>query len=162
MFLRLGSESSDYILKEYSLDKIIKECIRKFAGQFIEKKLAINYETIEMTVLTDEKWFSFVLEQLLSNAIKYTNSGSVSIFIEKNILMIKDTGMGIAPEDLPRVFEKGYTGYNGRHDKRASGIGLYLCKRICDKLNHRIWATSVLGEGTCIHIDLERYIGEYE
>lgn len=161
-FLRLGSESSDFIIKEYSLDKMIKESLRKFAGQFIDKRLSITYEPMEKKILTDEKWFALILEQILSNAVKYTQTGGVTITLEENILCIKDSGIGIAKEDLPRIFEKGYTGYNGRRDKKASGIGLHLCKCACDKLNHRIWADSVLGEGTSFYIDLERYQGEYE
>lgn len=107
-------------------------------------------------MITDEKWLSFVIEQLLSNALKYTKEGSISVFMEKDILYIKDTGIGIAKEDLPRIFEKGYTGYNGRRDKRASGIGLYLVKRICDNLNHKIKISSVAGEGTTAALDLSR------
>ena len=97
------------------------------------------------------------IEQLLSNSIKYTKSGEISIFLENDsTLCIKDTGIGIASEDLPRIFDKGYTGFNGREDKRASGIGLYLCKRICSNLGHDIYASSVLGEGTEIRINLAR------
>ena len=99
-------------------------------------------------VLTDEKWLSFVLEQLLSNALKYTPGGEISIFWqEPDTLVIRDTGIGIAPEDLPRIFEKGFTGYNGRSDKKASGIGLYLCKRVCDRLGHGISIASARERG---------------
>lgn len=107
-------------------------------------------------VLTDEKWLSFVIEQLLSNALKYTPSGSITITLEDPLtLCIRDTGIGIAPEDLPRVFEKSYTGYNGRSDKKASGIGLYLCKRICHNLGHTITIESSLDTGTTVRIFLE-------
>ncbi|MDE6156147.1 MAG: sensor histidine kinase, partial [Eubacterium sp.] len=110
-----------------------------------------------ITVLTDEKWLSFVIEQVLSNALKYTSSGTISVYLENpKTLCIKDTGIGIAPEDLPRVFDKGYTGYNGRSDKRASGIGLYLCRRICTNLGHTITAESILDEGTTIKINLDK------
>lgn len=109
------------------------------------------------TVLTDEKWLSFVIEQLLSNALKYTPTGSITITLEPDTkLCIRDTGIGIAPEDLPRIFENGFTGYNGRSDKKASGIGLYLCKRICTNLGHTIEATSTVDKGTVITIDLSR------
>ncbi len=109
-----------------------------------------------MKVLTDGKWLTFVIEQLLSNALKYTNTGSITIEQEyPMILCIRDTGIGIAPEDLPRVFEKSYTGYNGRTDKKASGIGLYLCKRICDNLGHHITIESSLESGTVARINLE-------
>ena len=154
-FLRLNSESTDYVIKEYDLDKIIKGAVRKFSSDFIGRKLSLVYEPVNTTVITDEKWLSFVIEQVLSNALKYTSTGSIIITLEnKKTLRIRDTGIGIAPEDLPRVFEKGYTGYNGRTDKKASGIGLYLCKRICNNLGHAITARSIVGLGTIIDIDL--------
>jgi len=132
-FLRLNSESTDYVIKEYDLDKIIKSAVRKFSTDFIGRKLSLVYEPVNTTVITDEKWLSFVIEQVLSNALKYTPAGSITITLEnEKTLRIRDTGIGIAPEDLPRIFENGYTGYNGRTDKKASGIGLYLCKRICN------------------------------
>ena len=155
MFLRLDSESTDYVIKEYDLDTVVRGAIKKFAGEFIARKLVLCYEPLETKVVTDEKLLSFVLEQILSNALKYTTEGSITISLKKSkILCITDTGMGIAPEDLPRIFEKGYTGYLGRKDKKASGIGLYLCKRICKNLGHRIWAESVPGQGTTVFIDL--------
>lgn len=155
-FLRLDSDSTDYVLKEYRLDDIIRPAIRKLAPQFIMKKLSLVYDTIDRQVLTDEKWLGFVVEQVLTNAVKYTSSGSVKISCEDNKLIIKDTGIGIAPEDLPRIFDKGYTGFNGRMDRKASGIGLYLCRRICSNLGHNITAASVPGQGTEIVIELER------
>lgn len=154
-FLRLNSESTDYVIKEYDLDKIIKGAVRKFSADFIGRKLSLVYEPVNTTVITDEKWLSFVIEQVLSNALKYTPAGSIIITLEnEKTLRIRDTGIGIAPEDLPRVFENGYTGYNGRADKKASGIGLYLCKRICNNLGHTITACSIVDVGTIIDIDL--------
>ncbi len=154
-FLRLNSESTDYVFREYDLDKIIKQAVKKFSHDFIGRKLSLVYEPINTTVVTDEKWLSFVIEQVLSNALKYTQSGSITISLDADKkLSIRDTGIGIAPEDLPRIFQNGYTGYNGRSDKSASGIGLYLCKRICTNLGHTISATSVINEGTTITIDL--------
>lgn len=156
-FLRLNSESTDYVIREYDLDGIIRQSVKKFAGEFISRKISLIYEPLHSTVLTDEKWLSFVIEQVLSNALKYTPSGSISITMESgDRLCIRDTGIGIAPEDLPRIFEQGYTGYNGRADKKASGIGLYLCKRICERLGHGIKAESKIDEGTCIIIDFSR------
>lgn len=154
-FLRLDAESTDYVIKEYDLDKIIKQAVRKFSSDFIGRKISLIYEPLNTTVVTDEKWLSFVIEQVLSNALKYTPAGSITITLEADKkLCIRDTGIGIAPEDLPRVFENGYTGYNGRADKKASGIGLYLCKRICTNLGHGIKAESVIDEGTVVTIDL--------
>lgn len=156
-FLRLNSDSTDYVIKEYDLDSIIRQTVRKFAGDFISRKLSLVYEPLNAKVITDEKWLSFVIEQVLSNALKYTPSGSITITLEPDKkLCIQDTGIGIAPEDLPRIFENGFTGYNGRSDKKASGLGLYLCKRICNNLGHSITATSTVDVGTAITIDLSQ------
>ena len=154
-YLRLDSESSDFLIKKYDLDGIIRQAVRKFSSQFICRKIKLVYEPVGVTVLTDEKWLLFVLEQVLSNALKYTKSGEIEITLEEpKTVCIRDTGIGIAPEDINRIFEKGYTGYNGRTDKKASGIGLYLCRQICGKLGHKITAQSRVGEGTEIRIDL--------
>ena len=155
-YLRLDSDSTDFVFKTCDLDGIIRQCVRKYAKQFIRKKISLEYEGTEVQVLTDEKWLCFVIEQLLSNALKYTNTGSIRIFTQGETLVIEDTGIGIAPEDLPRVFEKGYTGYNGRTDKKATGIGLYLCKRILQKLGNEISISSAVGQGTRVSIDLRR------
>ena len=156
-FLRLGSDSTDYVIKEHELDDIVRGAVKKLAGDFINKRIKLEYTELNATVLTDEKWLAFVIEQVLSNALKYTPEGTVSVYLESpKTLCIRDTGIGIEPEDLPRVFENGYTGYNGRSDKKASGIGLYLCRRVCDKLGHTISAESKAGEGTVIRIGLDR------
>lgn len=155
-YLRLDSGQSDYVIREYDLDGVIKQAVRKYASFFIRKKLSLDYEPLHTSVLTDEKWLLFVIEQVLSNALKYTKSGRVSITLElPKTLCIRDTGIGIAKEDLPRIFENGFTGYNGRIDKRASGIGLSLCRRICANLGHTIRAESTPGQGTCIKLGLE-------
>ena len=157
-YLRLDSSEKDYVFREYSLDSIIKQAVRRFAPQFIRKKIKLEYETTNAVILTDEKWLLFVLEQLLSNSLKYTKPGGCISLQWKppQLLVVKDTGIGIAKEDLPRIFEKGYTGYNGREDKKASGIGLYLCKRICEKLGYGIWAESEIHKGTEMILDLKR------
>lgn len=155
-YQRLDSGSTDYVFRECSLDEIVKGALRKYAGQFIAKGIRLEYAGLTQSVLTDEKWLSFVLEQILSNALKYTEKGSITLWVTEPVtLHVRDTGMGIAPEDLPRIFEKGYTGYNGRADKRASGLGLYLCKRICGQLGVGIIAESVPGQGTTISLNLD-------
>lgn len=155
-YLRLDSDSTDFVFKTCDLDGIIRQCVRKYAKQFIRKKISLEYGGTDVQVLTDEKWLCFVIEQLLSNALKYTNVGSIRIYTQGETLVIEDTGIGIAPEDLPRVFEKGYTGYNGRTDKKATGIGLYLCKRILNRLGHEISISAQVGKGTRVSIDLSR------
>lgn len=161
-YLRLDSDSSDLVIREYDLDGIIRQAVRKFSSQFIRRRLILIYEPLNKRVLTDEKWLLFVIEQIISNALKYTPSGAIEIYCEAPLtLCIKDTGIGVAAEDLPRIFEKGYTGCNGRLDKKASGIGLYLCKRICNQLGHHIKAESN-GTGTIIKIALETRALEIE
>lgn len=154
-YLRLESDSSDFVFREYGLDGIIRQGIRKYAGQFIGKRIALVYEPTDIFVLTDEKWLLFIIEQLLSNAVKYTEKGRVTITVTENkILKISDTGIGIAPEDIPRIFEKGFTGYNGRADKKSTGLGLYLCRLTAGKLSHKISVQSTVGEGTTFSLDL--------
>lgn len=154
-YLRLDTDTRDYVIAVYDLDDILRQALRKFAGQFIGKKIHLDYQPLNAQVMTDEKWLLFVIEQVLSNALKYTQQGCVSIYLESpKILCIRDTGMGIAAEDLPRIFEKGYTGYNGRTDKKASGLGLYLCARICRNLGHGISAESEPDKGTVIKLNL--------
>ena len=149
-YLRLGSTANDFVLQTYDLDDMIRQALRKYARMFIGRKLSVNFSETHQKVLTDEKWMVFVIEQLLSNALKYTNAGTISIYGAEGGqgFVIEDTGIGISAEDLPRIFEKGYTGFNGRRDKKATGLGLYLCKQILDKLGHRIEVASVPGTGT--------------
>lgn len=157
-YLRLDASSTDYVIREFDLDSVIRQCLRRFSGEFILRRLKLNYTPVQCTVISDEKWLAFIIEQILSNALKYTPEGSISICMEKHcVLSIRDTGIGIAPEDMPRIFENGFTGLNGRSDKKASGLGLHLCRRICRKLNHEIWIESAIDQGTTVFIDLSRY-----
>lgn len=155
-YLRLGFEQTDYLFSEYDLAEITARAIKHFRGEFIHRHLSLNYLPVKTTVLTDEKWLQFVIEQLLSNALKYTPAGSITVLVQPQRLTITDTGIGIAPQDLPRIFESGFTGFNGRVNQRASGIGLYLCKRICNRLGHEITVRSTLDEGTTVELNLRR------
>ena len=147
----------------FSITFAIRQSIRRFSSEFINRKLILSYtppsdESGTLKMITDDKWFCFVIEQLLSNALKYTRAGTISIFFSQpKVLCLKDTGIGIAPQDLPRIFEKGYTGCNGRTDKKASGLGLYLCKRICKNLGIGISITSEVDNGTCVYLSLDQY-----
>lgn len=157
-YIRLGSMSSDLLLTHYSLDSLVRQAVRKFSKIFISKQIVLNYDELDYNVLTDEKWLVFVIEQVLSNALKYTKKGSISIYMSKETpktLIIEDTGIGIPSEDLPRVFEKGFTGYNGHIDKRSTGFGLFLCQQILKKLSHTITVTSTQGKGTKVSIELD-------
>lgn len=155
-YQRINMSGSDYVIESASLDTIIRTVIRKYAKTMIRKHIQIQYDGTDLNVYTDIKWTEFVLEQILSNAIKYTNKGTIHIQIvnEPNWCFIKviDSGIGIKAEDLPRIFENGYTGYNGRSQKKATGIGLYLCKQILDKLGHSIRIESEIGKGTTVWI----------
>lgn len=156
-YLRLDSKTNDFVFQQYDLDSIIRQAIRKYAPQFILRKIRLIYEPVSMTILTDEKWMLFLLEQLLSNAIKYTPHGSVTISVTpEKILQVADTGIGIAPEDLPRIFEKGFTGYNGRADKKSTGLGLYLCQQAAKKISVSLSVTSEVGKGSVfsVHLDI--------
>jgi len=161
-YVRLRSETSDLLLKECALDEIIRGCLRKYARLFALKKLEFSFTETHLTVLTDEKWLSFVIEQIFSNSLKYTPSGKISLYAEGESLVIEDTGIGIRPEDLPRVCEKGYTGASGRADKKSTGIGLFLCKNILAMLGHGLDITSKVGSGTAVRIHLGRKIITFE
>ena len=182
-YLRMEDMSSDLSFKLCSLDLMIRQAVRKYSQMFILKKIKLEYGPVEKNVLTDEKWLVFVLEQILSNALKYTKNsgecGRISIYMEDSVsvkqennmnhpektescLVIEDNGIGISPEDLPRVFEKGFTGYNGRTDKKSTGIGLYLCKSVMDKLRHEIWIESEVGKGTRVYLSLTRKAMQHE
>ena len=176
-YLRTEDMSSDLTLSCCSLDSVIRDQIHKYAGIFVSRKLSLTYEGISENVLTDEKWLGFVIGQILSNALKYTRTGGIRISLKdvpgnsqntediSNMispspvtLIIEDTGIGIRKEDLPRIFEKGYTGVNGRENNRATGIGLYLSKKIMKRLGHRIYVTSEEGKGTKVFLEFSQNV----
>lgn len=151
-YLWVEDISSDLVFKKHELDDMVRQVIRKYAKIFISKKIKIDFKPTKACIVTDEKWFIFVLEQIISNALKYTKQGQISIYMKEKSLVIEDTGIGIPAEDLPRIFEKGFTGYNGRENKKSTGIGLYLCKNIMDKLQWNITVDSEVGSGTKIYL----------
>lgn len=156
-YLRLDSMSSDLRLERCDLHEIVTAAVKKFAPQFIYQKLSLEFADFQNVVLTDEKWLGFVVEQLLSNALKYTKEGGVSIYVEEpDVLVIEDTGIGISEEDLPRVFERGFTGFNGRQGKNSSGLGLYLTKQVLSRLQTKIEITSRQDQGTKVLLYLHR------
>ena len=158
-YQRVSSTENDFVLEKVSVDGVIRDTIKKYAKIMIRRHIGMNYSGTVQEVYTDGKWLAFILEQLLSNAIKYTPQGFVKIETAKKanlfFITIKDTGIGIKAEDLPRVFEKGYTGYNGHADKKATGIGLYLCRQMADKLGHTIRMESEIGKGTKVWIGFD-------
>ena len=169
-YLRMEDMGNDLKFQWYPIGDIMRQAVRKYSQIFILKKIHLNFQDSRQMVLTDEKWLLFVIEQILSNALKYTSSdevrppkaGSISLYIKGTELVVEDTGIGIASEDLPRIFERGFTGYNGREHQKSTGIGLYLCKTIIQKLGHSIRAESRVGVGTKIYISLEREDVKFE
>lgn len=151
-YTKMSCLSSDLVIREYSLKEIVHQSVRKYAQLFINKRLTVQINVSDTLIITDSKWLSFMIEQLLSNAIKYTVNGGVTIEYDSCTLRITDTGIGIKEEDIERLFEKGYTGYNGRLDKRASGIGLYLTKKVADTLAIKISINSSIGSGTTVSL----------
>lgn len=158
-YQRVSSTENDFVLEKVCVDGVIRDTIKKYAKIMIRRHIGINYSGTGQEVYTDGKWLAFMLEQILSNAIKYTPQGVVTIETaeekDRFFITIKDTGIGIKAEDLPRVFEKGYTGYNGHADKKATGIGLYLCRQMADKLGHTIRMESEIGKGTKVWIGFD-------
>ena len=151
-YLRLESFHDDLVLKKENLADLVREVVKKYALFFIQQGLSLNLHDLDHTIVTDKKWFLVILEQVLSNSLKYTKEGSIEIYFQEGSLYIKDTGLGIQNADLLRVFERGFSGYNGRLTQQSSGLGLYLSKKIADQLGHKIAIDSQVGQGTTVSI----------
>lgn len=161
-YLRIDSMSSDLKLESYEIQKIINRAVTSYSKFFIYQGIGLELRESNLKVVTDEKWLLFVIKQLLSNAIKYTEQGTITIYSTGPILTIQDTGMGIYQEDIPRLFERGFTGYSGRFQEKSTGLGLYLCKKILNNLGHTITISSTVAVGTKVQIDLSNTILEIE
>lgn len=165
-FARLDSSSSDFLFKTCNIRNIVKQALRKYSVLFLRSGLSFQIGDFEILAVTDEKWLCFVIEQLISNALKYTRQGGIHIYgADKNgrlqngrtsYLVIADTGIGIREADLPRIFERGFTGYNGRIEKKSTGLGLYLCDCILKKMSHTIRVISSPGQGTKVILGFEQ------
>lgn len=151
-YLRLESFHEDLVLKKENLEDLVKEIVKKYAIFFIQKGLSLHLHDLDRTIITDRKWFVVILEQVLSNSLKYTSQGGIEIYFQEDTLYIKDSGLGIQDADLLRVFERGFSGYNGRLTQQSSGLGLYLSKKIADELGHQISIASQVGQGTTVMI----------
>lgn len=161
-FLRLGSDSSDYVICRQALDPILHRAARKYATLFIRGKVSLDLRETGLEALTDGKWLQLVVEQLLSNAVKYAPGGKVSVYARGDDLVVEDNGIGIPQEDLPRIFDKGFTGGNGHMEARSTGIGLYLCREICRRLGHTLSVESQPGRGSRFIVGLARPYLEVE
>ncbi|HAC5539761.1 TPA_asm: sensor histidine kinase [Listeria monocytogenes] len=161
-FSRLDTFSKDYFIQEQNIGVVVRESVKRHSKLFIGKKMKLDLQNVDMDVRTDSKWLGFILDQILSNALKYTKSGGeVKIWCDteasgKKVLHMKDNGRGIKEEDLPRVFEQGFTGNIGRQEKKATGMGLYLAKQMAKKLGHEICIQSESGVGTEVKIYFEQ------
>ena len=151
-YLRLESFHEDLVLKKENVEDLVKEIVKKYAIFFIQKGLSLSLHDLDRTIITDKKWFVVILEQVLSNSLKYTSQGGIEIYFQEDRLYIKDSGLGIQDADLLRVFERGFSGYNGRLTQQSSGLGLYLSKKIADELGHQISIASQVGQGTTVMI----------
>ena len=154
-YLRLESFHDDLVLKRVSVEDLVKEVVRKYALFFIQKNLTVDLHDLEQEVITDRKWLLVIIEQLLSNSLKYTSTGGIEIYFKDQTLYIKDSGIGIKNSDVLRVFERGFSGYNGHLTQQSSGLGLYLSKKIAEQLGHRITLHSEVGQGTTVAIRFE-------
>lgn len=157
-YARSSTVERDYIIKKIPLKNSINSVIRKNANILIEKRVKIQLEDIEKKVYCDSKWIEFILQQIISNSVKYMDKDEKYIKIrclekDKNIILkILDNGIGISEKSIEKVFEKGYTGENGRKYNNSTGMGLYLCKKLCLKLGLGISIKSKLGVGTEVKI----------
>ena len=153
-YVKLQDLSADLVIRDTDILPVVRDCVKKYASLFIYKGLSASIEGSGFVAATDEKWLAFIIEQLLSNAIKYTGKGGVSVTLADHSVTIRDSGIGILPEDAARIFEKGYTGTAGRIDKRASGIGLYMVRQIAEDLSIGLSVDSHPGQGTAVRLDL--------
>ena len=151
-YLRLESFHDDLVFEKVQVEELVKEVVRKYALFFIQKGLTVNLHDLDKIIVTDKKWLLVVIEQILSNSLKYTKEGGLEIYMEGQELCIKDTGIGIKNSDVLRVFERGFSGYNGRLTQQSSGLGLYLSKKISEELGHKIRIESEVGKGTTVRI----------
>lgn len=163
-YLRLQSEHTDYVIRKENIKELVAATVKKFRLDFIEKKLSFKMEVEDAYVLTDKKWALIVIEQILSNSLKYTQEGYIRVAFKEDdsLLVIEDTGIGIDATNLPRIFERGYTGFNGRGEAHSSGIGLYLVKSICDNLKINIRVESQENVGTKMYLTFPRNLAFYE
>lgn len=158
-YVKLEETGSEMDLSNVDLDTVIKKAVKKYSILFIYKGIKLNYQPIGATVLSDGQWLQTLLEQLLSNSLKYTASGTISVYLDcdkEQTLIVEDTGAGIRPEDLPKIFNKGYSGLNGRLHEKSTGLGLFLSRKICKRLGHDLTIESEIGKGTRVSIKLER------
>lgn len=149
-YMKLKDRQADMDIAEVEIDKLLKSLLRKYSGLFIDKNISLDYQPIDTKIITDARWATILIEQILANALKYTNSGKITLSFDrdKNALKVKDTGIGIKSEDINKIFDRGYSGFNGRINEKSSGMGLYLVKKIAILLNIKIEVCSTVNVGS--------------
>ncbi len=149
-YMKLKDRQADMDIAEVEIDQLLKSLLRKYSGLFIDKNISLDYQPIDTKIITDARWATILIEQILANALKYTNSGKITLSFDrdKNALKVKDTGIGIKSEDINKIFDRGYSGFNGRINEKSSGIGLYLVKKIAILLNIKIEVCSTVNVGS--------------
>lgn len=149
-YMKLKDRQADMDIAEVEIDQLLKSLLRNYSGLFIDKNISLDYQPIDTKIITDARWATILIEQILANALKYTNSGKITLSFDrdKNALKVKDTGIGIKSEDINKIFDRGYSGFNGRINEKSSGIGLYLVKKIAILLNIKIEVCSTVNVGS--------------
>ncbi len=155
-YLKTAAIEQDLVFAKYSLKQIVFDAIKKYATFFSQENLSLSLKIEDQKIITDKKWLTFIIDQLLFNAIKYTPKGRITISNQGGVLSIKDTGIGLLPQDVPRIFEKGYTGFNGRMDKKSTGLGLHMSQEIAKSLGITIKVTSTLDVGSSFSLEFEQ------
>ena len=154
-YLKMIDHSTDMDITEVNLDDIIKNLLKKYSLLFIHNHISLEYQSNLAYVISDSQWLTILIEQILSNALKYTENGKIAIqYLEdnKHALEIRDTGIGIRSEDIPKIFDRGYSGFNGRMNEKSSGLGLYLARKISERLNIQIEVESKLSKGSIFRL----------
>lgn len=149
-YLKLMNQKTDMVFMEVSIDELVRPLIKRYAIQFIHHQTKLHYDKSEALILTDAKWVSIMIEQILNNALKYARGKEVWITFDETTktLSVRDNGIGINASDLPKIFEKGFSGYNGRLSEKSSGIGLYIVSTISNRLGHKVGVVSTLNQGS--------------
>lgn len=153
-YLKMIDHSTDMDITQVNLDDIIKNLLKKYSLLFIHNHISLEYQSNLAYVISDSQWLTILIEQILSNALKYTENGKIAIqYLEdKHALEIRDTGIGIRSEDIPKIFDRGYSGFNGRMNEKSSGLGLYLARKISERLNIQIEVESKLSQGSIFRL----------
>lgn len=157
-YARSSEVEKDYLIRQISLESLVQEALLQKKRELLALHVSVNLHDLDRTVYSDSKWLAFILSQILSNSIKYAGENTLCLEIygeettEKVCLYIKDNGIGVKTEEIPRVFDKGFTGANGRKYQKSTGLGLYLCKKLCDRLGHDIHFNAAEEKGSEVRL----------